>query len=701
MTTTAVNHKILHDFPFPIAKAYEGLLKVRSASERCDQSRFLFEATLRFCASIAIADFLANKQPDATMQDSFLALQRPSLGHWAKLLRQCLENNDQPILSGLLNSLSKKTETRPFMIDAIRHIRTLSDGRPRVPQKAASPMAFIDAMIMYRNRTAGHGAPQPDHTETFAPILVKGVLDFIEQLSDLTTVDLTYISEIKVERGRFIHSLVNLRGTTQIPLPDYVTDQTHAQLESDRTLVLLDPNNRHPILSLHPFLIYRKRDVYLLDSCDFQRSVRYICYHTGASYSADNTYADFRQRLGPAIASVNADQDALRAEETYLACLRTSLADGIISKDEREVLDDMAQRLGIPQDRLAELESNLLSASPALERSNPPHVTDVPNETDKGFQNDNESETPFSPTLIDQHWQLLMELGKIVMVSLVGRADPTLPLPLHNLAQLIENTAPGQFGHLTLPQLARLIADAQNHGFTPGLQKTTAGFSVAEDHIAFKLNHQQELKANLGKHAASLIESNMSVGLDGGSTTLPIAQALSLALDSDMLWNINVVTNSLSVAEVFANLMVRRGWSDEDSPVTLLLCAGQLRASTNAIANPKGEGNITADSMTRILNHLDGLDFCFVGANGISSEGAITIPTPNELPTKRQLIEAARSPYITADITKFGVTHKTLLARWDETLNVLTNQPPEGSPAVEAVLQRKRNVEIQFCGDFI
>jgi DeoR/GlpR family transcriptional regulator of sugar metabolism len=177
---------------------------------------------------------------------------------------------------------------------------------------------------------------------------------------------------------------------------------------------------------------------------------------------------------------------------------------------------------------------------------------------------------------------------------------------------------------------------------------------------------------------------------------LPIAEEIVSAIEAEMIGDLTVVTNSLQVAQCFADFVERRGWSDGDSPATILIATGRIRAVTKAIANLE-EGHQTEESLSALIKHVGGLDYCFVGANGITVADAITMPTEIELPIKRYFMSQAREPYIVADVTKFGLRYPVKIAGWDEALTILTNKPAATNAELEAILKLPKNTRVSFA----
>jgi DeoR/GlpR family transcriptional regulator of sugar metabolism len=238
-----------------------------------------------------------------------------------------------------------------------------------------------------------------------------------------------------------------------------------------------------------------------------------------------------------------------------------------------------------------------------------------------------------------------------------------------------------------------------HHGFVPGLVKTPAGYAVIEDHIAFKLTRDRALKEQIARAAVKLVDSGMRIALDGGSTTLPIAEQIAAAIDADLLSDLLIITNSISVAQRLADLVERRGWLDEMSPVQLLICGGRIRAVTKAVAEMSESSSYTRNFVENILQEVGGIDCCFVGANGLTAQDGLTMPTAVELSTKRQFIEAAATAYVVADITKFGQRHPIKIADWNEQLTVLTNRPRESNPELERILAMQATAKVVLAND--
>jgi DeoR family fructose operon transcriptional repressor len=102
-------------------------------------------------------------------------------------------------------------------------------------------------------------------------------------------------------------------------------------------------------------------------------------------------------------------------------------------------------------------------------------------------------------------------------------------------------------------------------------------------------------------------------------------------------------------------------------------------------------------SLKGLIRRLGGLDFCFVGANGLTASDGITMPTALELPTKLELIARAGRAFVVADASKFGKRFPFIIADWQAKVTVITNTAVEHNPDLEEVLRLGRRVDIEFA----
>jgi DeoR family transcriptional regulator, fructose operon transcriptional repressor len=87
--------------------------------------------------------------------------------------------------------------------------------------------------------------------------------------------------------------------------------------------------------------------------------------------------------------------------------------------------------------------------------------------------------------------------------------------------------------------------------------------------LAERMNQQVAAKTAIGRYAASLVQPQMTVLLDGGSTVILAARQITAR-------PIQVVTNSLSIANIFA----------DDDQVELLLIGGSLYPRSGVMVGP-------------------------------------------------------------------------------------------------------------------
>ncbi len=147
-------------------------------------------------------------------------------------------------------------------------------------------------------------------------------------------------------------------------------------------------------------------------------------------------------------------------------------------------------------------------------------------------------------------------------------------------------------------------------------------------------------KQRIAGLAATLVEDQQTVLLDGGSTAAAVAAAL-------MGRSLHVITNSLAIAEVFHNAR----------QIEVTLTGGYVYPRLRALLGPLCEqfiAGITADVL-------------IMGIGGITEAGFSNSNTLVAGP-ERKMIEAARKVIVVADHTKFGraaVTHLAPLAMAD------------------------------------
>ena len=165
-----------------------------------------------------------------------------------------------------------------------------------------------------------------------------------------------------------------------------------------------------------------------------------------------------------------------------------------------------------------------------------------------------------------------------------------------------------------------------------GLVERTHGGAVFRGQrkhpVAFaeRLNQQVDAKKLIGKYAATLVQPNMTLLLDGGSTVYYTAQQITAR-------PLQVVTNALNIANLFA----------DDEQVELLVPGGALYPRTGVLVGPIA---------TAALSDLHA-DLLLFSVAGIFDDDAYNLNIDQAEMERVMLRQAARSVML-MDSTKFG-----------------------------------------------
>jgi Protein kinase domain len=160
-----VEEVIARTYPFPIAMTYVLVWQELEWVNRLHRLLYLFEATLKYCSSLALLAALRAGQGRPAPED-LATLRRPSLGHWAGYLRLAVNLADPPA-PGLQEKLAQ-----------------FYRGGPPLPGRG---LDLIDYGVQLRNRFA-HGATVKEavHRQAFEDLLphVNSLLQRLDFLPD-------------------------------------------------------------------------------------------------------------------------------------------------------------------------------------------------------------------------------------------------------------------------------------------------------------------------------------------------------------------------------------------------------------------------------------------------------------------------------------------------------------------------------------
>ncbi len=160
------------------------------------------------------------------------------------------------------------------------------------------------------------------------------------------------------------------------------------------------------------------------------------------------------------------------------------------------------------------------------------------------------------------------------------------------------------------------------------------------------MQQQVDAKRAIGRYAASLVEPNMTLLLDGGSTVYYAAREITAR-------PLQIVTNSLTIANLFA----------DDDQVDLMLIGGSLYPRTGVLVGPIA---------TRALSDLYA-DLLLFSLAGVYERETFNINLAQAEVERTMLSQAARSVLL-MDASKFGRKSLARVCGVDEIEQIVTDR---------------------------
>jgi DeoR family transcriptional regulator of aga operon len=204
-----------------------------------------------------------------------------------------------------------------------------------------------------------------------------------------------------------------------------------------------------------------------------------------------------------------------------------------------------------------------------------------------------------------------------------------------------------------------------------GLLKRVHGGAISrvsrgyEPPFALRNGRGEDVKARIGKLAATLVAENETLIIDVGTTTLALARSLTEAA------GLTVVTPSLRAAAALS--------LNDDLRIIV----------TGGITRP-GEQSLIGDLAERAFAELH-CDTVFLGAGGVEAKAGVTEFNLEDTRVKRAALDSARRCVVLADATKLGTVALAAVCPLDR-VDVLVTDSSASDEALAPI--RESGVEV-------
>ena len=208
--TDRIDADIRARYPYPLAATfYRAFYDAPDLATIHEYLLDLFEVTLKYCAAIALAQYVAT---GSTTRQSTGACRTCNGPAWATGRAGCATSCASTSSSGgtlLVPELAafytakNTTEIVPRRLPALRELMSRADGLPgrRGNPSSVTTQQFFELLGAYRNKLA-HGARLNSYTkERVANILMPAMRELFVLLAPLADYRLVYISEVKLAVG--------------------------------------------------------------------------------------------------------------------------------------------------------------------------------------------------------------------------------------------------------------------------------------------------------------------------------------------------------------------------------------------------------------------------------------------------------------------------------------------------------------------
>lgn len=188
------------------------------------------------------------------------------------------------------------------------------------------------------------------------------------------------------------------------------------------------------------------------------------------------------------------------------------------------------------------------------------------------------------------------------------------------------------------------------------IQRTKGGAidisnELPKNNLDVRLDKNRDCKEMIAVEAVKQIQRGDIIILDGGTTSIKLAEKIR------EMMHITVLTNSLDVANILSN----------SSRITLVLSGGIFNPDSRTMTGIPAEKFFTDIYANKL----------FLAVTGISPEQGLSDQNMFETPVKLKMIEAAAEIIVLADHSKFQKTSFSPIGSLDIVQKIITDKAPD------------------------
>lgn len=240
-----------------------------------------------------------------------------------------------------------------------------------------------------------------------------------------------------------------------------------------------------------------------------------------------------------------------------------------------------------------------------------------------------------------------------------------------SIAQLLDIfRANPKFSIQTKLELLEVMEKLKHSHMLSGYYFDSESAFLASERVDQKRDLNVVAKRSIARNASRMIESDMVIALDSGSTVSELANELSGLIEARLVHGLRVITTSIPATSSILDSLNRIEANDRDTTCQIYLVGGFCRPISLSTLQLKSDSKI-ADIIQAA--DIDRIDISFLGANGVFGEDGLANDSSALIETKTAFHNLAYKSVGLLEGRKLQIQQRSMFAPFSDKLTVITH----------------------------